>query len=280
MSWSVLFIDDDRYAMHVYIRALEAMGFVVDSVRSTAAAIEKAKARTYDLFVVDVMMSPGNAFSQLETQGGYKTGIALSREIAALHHDAVIVGFTLSTDEETAEWFAQGGRFHFFQKQEWPPSPFARKLTKLMDGVPDTPNVFIIHGHDRVAALELKNYLQNILNFDEPTILAEKASGGKTIIEKFESYADDSDIVFALFTPDDFADASAKSGRARQNVVFEYGYFMGRLGRRSGKVFLLHKGSVELPSDLHGIVYIDITNGIESAGETMRKELDHLSPSR
>lgn len=42
--------------------------------------------------------------------------------------------------------------------------------------------------------------------------------------------------------------------------------------RGSGRVLLLHKGPVEIPSDTVGIEYIDITNGIESAGEILRRE--------
>jgi predicted nucleotide-binding protein len=134
---------------------------------------------------------------------------------------------------------------------------------------------FIVHGHDSVSSLQLKNYLQNTLGLPEPTILAEKPSLGMTLIEKFEHYADDADLVFALLTPDDFKTEIA-GGRARQNVIFEYGYFIGMLGRRTGRVFLLYKDLTEIPSDLTGIVYIDISMGIEAAGEQIRRELRGL----
>ena len=68
----------------------------------------------------------------------------------------------------------------------------------------------------------------------------------------------------------------AEKRRARQNVIFELGFFLGKLGRESGKILLLHKGPVEIPSDINGIEYIDISNGIESAGERIRKELRAL----
>jgi len=138
---------------------------------------------------------------------------------------------------------------------------------------------FIVHGHDDAAKLALKNYLQNTLKWPEPTILAEKRSGGKTIIEKFEEYSKDIDVVFVLLTPDDFGGAvgSPSAARARQNVVFELGFFAGRFGRTSGRVILLHKGDLELPSDLAGVVYIDISHGVDAAGETIRKEVEALS---
>src|SRR5262249_21992550 len=90
-------------------------------------------------------------------------------------------------------------------------------------------------------------------------ILHEQASQGKTIIEKFESHAD---VGFAviLLTPDDVGASSAAyqaeqplAPRARQNVVFEHGFFIGRFGR--GRVCALHKG-IEIPSDLQGVIYV------------------------
>lgn len=83
-----------------------------------------------------------------------------------------------------------------------------------------------------------------------------------------------------LLTPDDRAasvgETNDEKRRARQNVIFELGFFLGVLGRTSGRVFLLHKGPLELPSDLNGVCYIDISNGIDPAGELLRKELRHV----
>ena len=92
----------------------------------------------------------------------------------------------------------------------------------------------------------------------EPIILHEQPDSGKTIIEKFER---DSDVGFAviLLSPDDMGykkDDGAKKAkpRARQNVIFELGYFVGKLGRN--KVMALKRGDdLEVPSDLSGVVY-------------------------
>jgi predicted nucleotide-binding protein len=140
-----------------------------------------------------------------------------------------------------------------------------------------SPAIFIVHGHDESTKLSLKNYLQNTLRLGEPIILHEKSSQGRTIIEKFESYADRADIVFAILTPDDIggsaSDPNRVKRRARQNVIFELGFFYAKMQRTSGRVILLHKGQLELPSDISGIVYVDISNGIEAAGEEIRREL-------
>ncbi|MEC4724554.1 nucleotide-binding protein [Shewanella sp. D64] len=115
--------------------------------------------------------------------------------------------------------------------------------------------VFIVHGHDELAKITLARFLEQ--GGLDPIILHEQASSSQTIIEKIESH---SDVGYAivLYTP---CDAGAKSGsklvpRARQNVVFEHGYFIGKLGR--SKVTALVKGHVETPNDISGVVYIDL----------------------
>jgi len=115
--------------------------------------------------------------------------------------------------------------------------------------------IFIVHGHDDLAKITVARFIEQIgLN---PIILHEQASSSRTIIEKIESYGA---VGFAivLYTP---CDVGAKNGdepnpRARQNVVFEHGYFIGRLGR--SKVAALVKGKLETPNDISGVVYIDL----------------------
>lgn len=152
-------------------------------------------------------------------------------------------------------------------------------MLKLAGGTMEGLRSFIVHGHDENAKLALKNYLQNTLHWPEPVILAEKPSGGKTIIEKFEEHANDIDVVFVLLTPDDMGGVAGgpSAARARQNVILELGYFVGKFCRASGRVILLHKGNLELPSDVAGVIYIDISNGVEAAGETIRREVATLT---
>ncbi len=116
--------------------------------------------------------------------------------------------------------------------------------------------VFIIHGHDESLKQEVARFIEKIGL--EAVILHEQANKGKTIIEKFE---DSSDVGFAiaLLTPDDKVvrvrdDEEVTFFRARQNVIFEMGYFIGAIGRE--RVFPLVKGdNIEIPSDYSGVVY-------------------------
>jgi hypothetical protein len=116
--------------------------------------------------------------------------------------------------------------------------------------------VFIVHGRDDALKGDVARFLEKIGL--EVVILHEQPNQGRTIIEKF---SDHSDVSFAviLLTGDDrggLASASpdAYKLRARQNVIFELGYFVGRLGRK--RVAAICGPGVELPSDYHGVVFI------------------------
>ena len=117
--------------------------------------------------------------------------------------------------------------------------------------------VFIVHGRNNEIKETVARFLEKLGL--KPVILHEQPNGGKTIIEKFEEY---SDVGFAiiLMTPDDkgyLADEPVSTkNRARQNVIFEHGYFIGKLGRE--RVVALVKGDLELPSDINGILYLGI----------------------
>jgi predicted nucleotide-binding protein len=115
------------------------------------------------------------------------------------------------------------------------------------------PEVFVVHGHDEAAKQEVARALERLGL--RPIILHEQPDSGRLILEKFEAHADAGYSVVIL-TPDD--DCGGKR-RARQNVIFELGYFLGKLGR--GRVQALHKQGVEVPSDLHGWLYTQMDDG-------------------
>ncbi len=117
--------------------------------------------------------------------------------------------------------------------------------------------VFIVHGHDEAAKLAVVIFLDKVgLNL-EPIVLDEQPSEGRTIIDKFKLHASEACFAIVLLTPDDIGSRKDKPAeqrpRARQNVVLELGYFLSELPE---KVCVLHKESVELPSDIHGVVYV------------------------
>lgn len=120
---------------------------------------------------------------------------------------------------------------------------------------PSNKKVFVVHGRDNGAKQTIARFLEKLGL--EPVILHERSNAGLTIIEKFEKH---SDVAYAvvLMTPDDIGALAKEKDklayRARQNVVLELGYFMGRLGR--SHVCVLLKGDIERPSDSDGIIYV------------------------
>lgn len=116
--------------------------------------------------------------------------------------------------------------------------------------------VFVVHGRDDGTKHEVARFLHNIDL--EPIILHERPNRGRTIITKFQEEAKDVSFAIVLMTPDDEGGLTGGpfSPRARQNVVFELGFFYGTLG--SGHVVALVKGDVETPSDFDGVLYIQI----------------------
>jgi predicted nucleotide-binding protein len=118
--------------------------------------------------------------------------------------------------------------------------------------------VFLVHGRAEGTAEMIARFVEKL--GPKVVILHEQANEGRTVIEKFEDHAD---VPFAivLMTGDDRGglngdDIAKQQVRARQNVVFELGYFLAKLGRRY--VAVVHEENVELPSDYSGVVYLPL----------------------
>lgn len=134
------------------------------------------------------------------------------------------------------------------------------------------PKVFVVYGHDTPARdqLELLLLRMNI----KPVILSNMAPDGKTIIEALIA---NTDVPYAvvLLTPDDEGHIAGKDDekkfRARQNVVLEMGMFLAKLGRE--KVAILHKGNIELPSDINGLIYIPFKDSVQQAKNKLAASL-------
>lgn len=132
----------------------------------------------------------------------------------------------------------------------------------------DKKRVFIVHGHNDALKIEVARIVEHMGL--EAIILHEQEDYGKTIIEKFEANASDIGFAIILLTADDMGVSKRDSeretkekdfkaelqARARQNVVFEMGYFIGKLNR--AHVFLLMEAGVEKPGDLDGVIYTPV----------------------
>lgn len=138
--------------------------------------------------------------------------------------------------------------------------------------------VFVVHGHDQMSKTELEGILQDFGL--EAIVLHRKPDEGQTVIEKFEKYSDVG-YAFILLTPDEVAYIKSQARlpdherineiRARPNVIFEFGYFVGKLGRAN--VCCLYTGGVTLPSDVHGLLYKKFTESVKEVSHDIMKEL-------
>ena len=117
-------------------------------------------------------------------------------------------------------------------------------------------DVFIVHGHDEATKLKTSEFLKDLVK-RTPIILHKQPNKGRTLIEKFEESAETAAYAVVLATADDVGRANKDdnlSPRARQNVVFEMGFFIGAIGR--GRVAVLYDEGIEEVGDMKGIVYI------------------------
>lgn len=280
---SILWVDDEIY----HIKSLEekARDFGLKIIRAYDASeglkILEDRAKDICLIILDVMMPIGkdkNILTNEEIRGGYRTGLAVGRIVKEKHPNIPIIGYSILKDKETEEWFNKYG-FSYLNKGDTSIRilfDYIKQAIAIESFQKRKPRMFIVHGHDHATLYELKNYLQNTLGLGESIILHEKQSYNRTIIEKFEDESQSVDLVFVLLTPDDKGyntEINNEEMRARQNVIFEMGYFFGKMQRKKGNILLLYKGELEVPSDIYGIVYINISKGIEAAGEILRREL-------
>jgi predicted nucleotide-binding protein len=133
----------------------------------------------------------------------------------------------------------------------------AQAKSKAIPAISDN-KVFIVHGHDQGVCETVARFIGKLGL--TPIILHEQASKGRTVVEKLEHNADVSYAV-VLLTPDDVGGGPPENlrSRARQNVVLELGYFLGRLGRE--RVCAIYKDALELPSDYMGVIYVPFVDG-------------------
>lgn len=280
---SIVIIDDD-YATEILAENLRFRGFDARRVSSATDAFSELETIAgADLVILDVIMERPEKSTGSNISGDRTTGITIFSELRARNKDLPVLVLSATQDVDIIDMLADSPNTQFLSKWSTPSiKDIVAKIEECLGIATQRlkPRAFIVHGHDDKAKLELKNFLQNTLGLPEPIILHEEPSLGRTLLEKFESYARQSDLVFVLLTPDDTiakpTDSNETKRQARQNAILELGYFLGALGRTSGRILLLHKGSIELPSDIAGLIYVDISSGVESAGELIRKELAHV----
>jgi len=136
----------------------------------------------------------------------------------------------------------------------------------------DSKKVFIVHGHDDKARLELSKIIKDDLGL-EPIVLQDEPNlTVETIIVKFERLAKDCSSAIILFTPDDNANGKL---RARQNVILELGYFLGKFhDDKERRIVIIKTGDIEIPSDISGVLYLEYIKNMKEVFYDLKKQFE------
>jgi predicted nucleotide-binding protein len=133
-------------------------------------------------------------------------------------------------------------------------------------------NIFIIHGRDEAKWRELKDIVASDFRLNPIVLIEQPNAGCQTVVEKFEHYAQSCSYAIAIFTPDDEVTAKEEAYlQARPNVIYELGWFCGRLGR-SGAMLLLKEGT-SVFSDFGGIIQRRFARNVSECAADMRRDL-------
>lgn len=136
---------------------------------------------------------------------------------------------------------------------------------------PESNRVFIVHGHDEVNTLKLRELLRERFGLS-PVVLNASPGRGRPTIQKFEDEAENCAFAFVLLTPDDQVETErGEYTQARPNVIFELGWFYGKLGR--DRVTLLLKSGTKIHSDLEGVSRIEFSANVEERVLEIEREL-------
>jgi predicted nucleotide-binding protein len=282
---SVLLVDDVEQDIRNYHRALNLTGtFDVAVARTTDEALKVAATKRFDVAVLDLVM-PSGVLDDASTHFGDETGYQLAAKLVRVQpHIRIVILSHMKTRDTLDPGFREGLNISdMLVKGQTRQIDLVRSIDKIFGTSSFSPKVFIVHGHDRKLVEAVQDTVEAELGWTRPIVLDEQAGAALTIIEKFERYAQSADAVIVLMTPDDVgstaASISGKQFRARQNVLFELGYFFGKFGRDGSRVLLLKSGDLEIPSDLSGVLYIDVTDlkvGLKTAISELRASFDPI----
>ena len=245
--YRILFVDDDPEIVEVYRDALEAEGYEVLACGNDTEARTVIRKESFDLAVIDLQLSPSR-----DNTSGFDVAKLIPRDIPViifsqhLTEDAIYRAMNLKNEDAKRD-------AHVIRKSEGPDA-LVERIRKVLPH-----RVFVAHGHD----LDFKDYV--VLLLDKlgirPIVLGDTEGGGDTFAEAIEKHSNVSCAVI-LLTPDDLGEAKAEKKklqpRARQNVILEWGYFVGVLHRDKVIALVKNEKEIELPSNYAGLRYIPV----------------------
>lgn len=147
--------------------------------------------------------------------------------------------------------------------------------------------VFIISSTE---ALDIARAIQNAFDHDPFTVTVWTDGVFRASwypIESLERQLDESDFAIAIAQPDDAtASRGVSAPTPRDNVIFELGLFIGRIGRHRSFLVEPRGEETKLPSDLAGITSLtyrynaqDLAASLGPVSNRMREIIRELGPN-
>lgn len=244
---TLLFVDNNSDFLTHRKEFLERADYRVLTATSIEEARQILNVEHVDLVILDVRMENDN-----DPQD--RSGLVFAREIDCSIAKIILTQFP-SYEDVRAVMLPPSVAVDYLHKEDGP--------EKLLESVRTIfrRNVFIVHGHDENARNATELFIKKLDL--HPIVLRDLPNGGRAILDKFED-ATSVAFVIVLLTPDDRGGtmgtpAAKLRPRARQNVIFELGYFTDKLGRRN--VVALFTDDIEKPSDYDGVLCIHMDPG-------------------
>lgn len=253
-----------KTAMRVVAEQLQALNELVKKSveekdhQSGFERLHRWKVRTIELLSKHVHPNEGNRLAEKR-----KSSFSLGNPLRNLVDEADMYnGFLIALGENLTDDPA-----HILDA----PMPSANPPAAPTVENADSNVIFIIHGHDELNLLRLKEIVRDRWKLD-PVVLAKQAGKGRTLIEKFEDEAKRACFALALLTPDDIVTCeNSEYAQARPNVIFELGWFYGRL--RRDRVAIVFKKGTKIHSDLDGISRIEFNDSVDEVVPEIEREL-------
>ena len=188
----------------------------------------------------------------------HRAGTGASAEWSSLEGSNLVLRGSVLRDPESLSAFRRAVRSRLGWLAGFPTPGKADEAAPSRERVPTGKRVFLVHGHDKGTRETVARFLEKLKL--EVVVLHEQPDRGRTIIEKFTDHADVSFAV-VLLTGDDVGGpkgtpAHELKARARQNVIFELGFFLGKRGR--DRVCALYEDGVDIPSDYQGVLFVPL----------------------
>ena len=245
MQESILLADNDRKFLNTRKVSLEKAGYKVVMASSPIEVRDFLGSVHFDLAILDIRLENDRDEKDI-------SGLLLARDNAHSVPKIMLTGYpSLETLRHSLSGLMPGGAVavDYVTKSDGPEALLEAVRAVLQQ------KIFVAYGHDEDAknavALLIKNLgLRDVVFDEQPNV-------GHAVIDHFERHANVG-FAIALLTPDDVGGLKDKPDdvkpRARQNVIFEFGYFIGKLGRQC--VCALYKEGVELPSQYPDVLYL------------------------